>query len=149
MLINIHNQNLLTIHLPLCFSPAVDQSALMVEVCGSDFSFHNSNPWDSASVSAQQIPAKHITANIEITVTLLYSNTQIHINSTCFCWKSESFFFFFLHCKTMSLKVAKFIKVYKFTKHINTQCHNKLTELKLNDLHVVSWFNVCKYVYEK
>lgn len=51
------------------FSPAVDQSALMVKVCGCDLSFQDPNAREWAGVSAQQTPTKHVTVNGETAVT--------------------------------------------------------------------------------
>lgn len=39
---------------------AVHQSPLMVKGGGSDVAFQGPDPWDSPSVSAQQVPAEHI-----------------------------------------------------------------------------------------
>lgn len=35
----------------------------MVKCGGSDVAFQGPNPWDSPSVSAQQVPAEHIAGN--------------------------------------------------------------------------------------
>lgn len=43
--------------------PAVHQSPLMVKCGGSDVAFQGPDLWDSPNVSAQQVPAEHITVN--------------------------------------------------------------------------------------
>lgn len=43
--------------------PAVHQSPLMVKGGGSDVAFQGPDPWDSPSVSAQQVPAEDIALN--------------------------------------------------------------------------------------
>lgn len=46
--------------------PAVHQSTLMVEGGWSDVTFHGSNPWASANMTAQQVPTEHIAVNSHI-----------------------------------------------------------------------------------